>query len=154
MRYIKFLFLLAALAWPLSGPNAAKAGDSEAHKITDGIELYLGVQPAALVSRVHPGAEMHDGVPSGRNFKHVMVAVYDATSGERIEDATVEARVTPLGLATITRPLEPMVIADTITYGNFFNMAIAGQYEIEVAIKRAEVTQPTIFIFPYYHRTH
>jgi hypothetical protein len=36
----------------------------------------------------------------------------------------VEAQVTPLGLATVTRRLDPVVIAGAITYGNYFTMRL------------------------------
>ena len=34
----------------------------------------------------------------------------------------VEARVAEPGLAGVTRRLEPMLIADTVTYGNYFQL--------------------------------
>jgi hypothetical protein len=51
-----------------------------------------------------------------------VAAVFDAATGERVEDAVVEARVAEPGLAGITRRLEPMLIADTVTYGNYFQL--------------------------------
>jgi hypothetical protein len=80
-----------------------------------------------------------------------MAAVFDAVNGKRIEDATVEARVTPLGLATVTRRLDPMVIAGTVTYGNYFTMRGDGPSD------HLSVTPPNrpglLSEFEYEHRT-
>lgn len=46
---------------------------------------------------------MHDGTPTGRHWFHLVAAVFDAESGQRIEDATVEAALTPLGLTSVSR---------------------------------------------------
>jgi hypothetical protein len=145
------------LGWALAAPGAAFADDAWNHRLAAGLEVYLGVTPAALVLRAHPRnhteAEMHDGAPQGAHAQHVMVAIFDAETGERVEDATVEARVTPLGLASVTRPLEPMNVADTVSYGNYFTMRGDGPYQIRIAIDRNGSAPSAIAEFSYQHRT-
>jgi hypothetical protein len=157
LHWTLLLMLLAALVWALPAPGAATAADAGNHKIAQGLSVYLGVLPAALVGRGdmedHPEAEMHDGAPGGGHDQHVMVAVFDAATGERVEDAIVEARVTPLGLAGVRRVLDPMVIADTITYGNYFTMRGDGPYRIAVSVMPAGAPRPVVLEFSYDHRT-
>lgn len=157
MRTLKLRRLLIAIVGSLAAVAVATADVSENPRTAGGVEVFLGVQPAALVSRVHPRehpeAEMHGGSPRGRHLQHVLVALFDAATGERIEEATVEVRLTPPGLATLTRSLEPMVIADTVTYGNYFNMSVDGNYRISVSIRRSEETRPVDVDFTYDHRT-
>jgi hypothetical protein len=54
---------------------------------------------------------------------HLIVSVFDAKTGKRIENATVSARVGELALAPQSKMLEPMQIAGTVTFGNFFTIS-------------------------------
>lgn len=153
MRQIGLLLiLLFGVALPI---EAAMAADDD-YKIVDGLAVYLGVLPAAMIQghpKDHPEEAMHDGIPRSQHAFHVMAAVFDAASGERIEDAKIEARVTPLGLAGVTRPLEPMIIAGTVTYGNYFTMRGDGPYRIAFSITRTQAAKPIVLEFSYDHRT-
>jgi hypothetical protein len=82
-----------------------------------------------------------------------MAAVFDAASGERVENALVEARVAEPGLAGVTRRLEPMLIADTVTYGNYFQLSGDGPYRIDLSITRPCLARPVTVEFTYEHRT-
>jgi hypothetical protein len=140
----------------LSASGGAVAADSVSFKTAGGLTIYLGVLPAAMIqghAKDHPEATMHGGIPRGPHAYHVLAAVFDAESGERIEDATVDARVTPLGLATVTRGLEPMFIAGIVTYGNYFTMRGDGPYQITFSARTPEVVEPVIVEFIYEHRT-
>lgn len=114
--------LLSAVLWLTA---AAPAAHAESRKTAHGLTVYLGVLPAAMIQghdAGHTEAVMHEGVPRGEHAYHVMVAIFDAENGERIEDAVVEAEVIPLGLSHVRRSLESMLIAGTTTYGNYFTM--------------------------------
>jgi hypothetical protein len=151
------LIALAGIAWAFAGTGIAQAHDQWNHAYADGLSVFLGVQPAAMATRTHPRdhpeGEMHEDRPVGRYDQHVFVAVFDAETGERIEDAAAEARAAPLGLGPVTRSLEPMVIADTITYGNFFTMRSEGIHEIRVTVTRGEAARRSVIEFTYDHRT-
>ena len=69
----------------LSSVTTGVAADDN-YKTASGLAVYLGVLPAAMIQghpRGHPEATMHGGVPSGRHSYHIVVAVFDATTGAR-----------------------------------------------------------------------
>src|SRR3990172_12939474 len=97
----------------------AIAADPAQHRIADGIAVYLGVLPAEMIQghgKAHAESGMHGGPRAGEHVYHVMVALFESDTGERIGDAEVRARVSELGLAGSEMPLEPMSIAGTVTY--------------------------------------
>jgi hypothetical protein len=156
MKRNKSFILVCATVLSLAlGLNAAAAADVEGHKTIAGLSVYLGVLPAAMV-RDHSGdrteATMHGGLPRG-HAHHVMAAVFDAKTGERVEDARVKARVSPPGLAGETRALEPMAIAGTITYGNYFTTIGDRQpYRIRLSITLAGTATPVVVEFSHHRR--
>ena len=115
----------------------ALASDTRAAETVDGVTIYLGVVPAAVVRGHHPPdhpeAEMHGGVPD--NGYHVMIALFDETTGDRITDAEVEATVSGEGMAEARKDLDAMVIADAETYGNYFDLTGSGPYDIDLKIR-------------------
>ena len=132
------------MAAPIS--NAVAQADNQ--KIAGGIAVYLGVLPAAMIQghpKDHSEPAMHGGIPRGRGAYHVMAAVFDAENGERIENAKVKARVSPLGLASVMRSLEPMQIAGTVTYGNYFTIRADEPYRILISVVRAGQPAPVAF---------
>jgi hypothetical protein len=163
MRRAKnLLFMLAAtLLWALTAPGDALTAEDGSYKTAGGLAVYLGVLPAAMVQghpKDHAEDAMHGGVPSGRHAVHLMAAVFEAANGARIEDAAVEASVTPIAdaaahVAGVTRRLEPMVIAGTVTYGNYFTMRGDGPYRIVLTISQAEAAKSLILEFSYDHWT-
>jgi hypothetical protein len=97
-------------------------------------------------------ATMHGGLPLCPHAHHVMAAVFDAI-GVRIEDARVMARVSPPGLAGETRALEPMAIAGTITYGNYFTtLGDRHPYRIRLSITLAGTATPVVVEFSHHRR--
>jgi hypothetical protein len=133
---------------------ATAATGSAASRQVDGLVLYFGVLPAAMIQgHTDDSPEEHLGdIPRGPHAYHLTVAVFEAESGARVEDAQVEAQITPLGFAPVRRELEPMQIADTVTYGNFFTLRTEGQYRIEVSILRSGAAGPVVAEFTYVHR--
>lgn len=129
---------------------AAAGGET---KSAGGLTVYLGVVPAEIVKGPGPHSTerpMHGGSPMSRHEHHIVVAVYDSASNARITDATVTAKVSGLGLSGPQKTLEPMKIAETITYGAFFNL-IADLYTIRVTVQRSD-SQPVVLDFEYDHR--
>jgi hypothetical protein len=136
---------------------ALSAGAPENYQVVDGLAIYLGVVPAQIIQEQpsgHPEAMMHGGVPAaGRDSDHVMVALFDAATGRRIEDALVKAAVGELGMGMKWKALEPMQIAGTITYGNYFLMPAQDIYRIQVRIRAPGRPQPVTATFAYHHFT-
>ena len=94
---------------------------------------------------------MHGGIPSRGRRDHVVVALFDDATGRRIEDAEVTVAVMGPGLGSVWTPLEPMRIADMITYGNYFTMPTEGAYRIQVRIRRPGHAQPVEAAFTHRH---
>jgi hypothetical protein len=132
----------------------AMAADRGPSKVVNGIAIYLGVLPSEMIQghpKGHPEAEMHGGIPAGEHRYHILVALFDSSSGRRITDAEVTARVSELGLAGPQKKLEPMVIAGTITYGNYFNLPGWGPYRIRLQIRRPGVSRVIETELEYQH---
>ena len=114
-----------------------------------GLTVYLGVIPAEIVKGHQT---MHGGAARGPHEYHIVAAIFDAASAARISDATVTAKVSGLGLSGSEQALEPMSIANTITFGGFFNLPGPDLYTIRVAVRRPGSQQPAVFDFKYDHR--
>lgn len=153
--YQSFLNGVLAIALAVVA-NVSIAAETGGHnKVVDGVAIYLGVMPAEIVQEhpeAHPERQMHRGTPSSKAYRHVVVALFDSTNGKRITDAQVTAKVAEISLAGSEKKLEPMNIADTITYGNYFPMSGAGPYRITVQIRRPGKTQPIKAVFEYRHQ--
>jgi hypothetical protein len=133
--------------------NPAVAAEGGETKTVGGLTVYLGVVPAELVKGPGPHSTerpMHGGAPRGSHEHHIVVAVFDSATNARIEDATVTAKVSGLGLSGPQKTLEPMKIADTITYGAYFNLT-ADLYTIRVTVQRPGA-QSVVLDFKYDHR--
>jgi hypothetical protein len=92
---------------------------------------------------------MHAGTPHGPHEHHLVVAVFDSASNARIEDATVTTKVSGFGLSGPEKTLEPMKIADSVTYGAYFSLT-ADLYTIKVTVQRAGA-QPVVLNFKCDH---
>ena len=146
--------VLAAILLGAAALQAQPASDGVA--TAGGLTAYLGVMPAEIVKghpSSHPEGAMHDGAPKGAHEYHVVIAIFDAVSGARVSDATVTAKISGLGLSGPEKPLEPMVIADTITYGGFFELPGADLYTVRATIKRSGSQAPVVLDFKYDHRS-
>lgn len=122
--------------WAVFAATLVPAGIAHADKIVDGMKVYYGIVPAGIVAR---SAESHDPNMHGRKrlskgSHHLVVTLVDDSSGQRIEDATVSASVTPLGSASQEKVLESMSINDTTSYGNFFDIP-AGSTPVRIVLK-------------------
>lgn len=64
----------------------------------------------------------------------------------------MRARVEPLGGAAEEKTLEPMQIAGTVTFGNFFRMDADTPYVIHLRIRRSDGTSAEVEVsLPYRH---
>lgn len=185
---------LALFGGGLSG--LAMADDATQSQTVQGLTIYYGIVPAAIVNGhppTHAERTMHGGVPQGQHAEtilkkpghgaaavmvgaaptpkyppapiertmgatsvdgspyHLVVAIFDATTGARLSDATVGAEIFPQNQPGTMVKLEPMRIADTTTYGGFFQAPDAHHYTIRLTIQRAAKRQPVIVTFEYSH---
>lgn len=82
-------------------------------------------------------AEMHGG--GMRGDYHVLVAIDDVVSGQRIEDAEVEVVVSNKDRQSETARLEQMVMDGFPGYGGFIRYNFEEPYSILISFKRASV---------------
>lgn len=128
-RFVALLaFALLALA-PL--PSHAQARLER-----EGVVLYWGLVPAAVVSQKHALDDMHGVVPrDGGEVHHLVVALFDR-EGRRIENAVVRAQLSESGIVDApAKYLTPMSVDGQMSYGQVFSMAKAGPYRFRVFVR-------------------
>ncbi len=135
----RLLTLLATVFMTaLATSHASAASDGENYRVFDDLAVYLGILPAAIARghpKEHPETSMHDGATGGAHQYHMVVALFDARNGARIENAAVTATVSGVGhVGTKTIELQPMAIAATTTYGNFVTLLGTDRYDIQLHI--------------------
>lgn len=147
--------LLGALSMVCGSGGATSAAETDLAKTADGVTVYLGVVPAEIVKGLAAGSRteqpMHGGIPKGPHEYHLVAAIFDATSGNRISDAAVTAEVSGLGLSGGKSRLEPMQISGTTTYGGFVNLPGRDLYTLKLIIERRGAS-PAVMQFRYDHR--
>ncbi len=132
--------LTCALVVFSSATSADHLGQTQT---VNGLDVFLGLVSAEAL-RQHPDRyPYHEQakLPSGKDMYHVMLALFDKDSGERITDAVVKARVAPLALGGPTRPLEPTLVAGALTYCNYFRISPSDTYVIQAEIRRPGVAR-------------
>ena len=142
---------VAALAL-LAVSSTAIAQELHQHTRAGGIDIYYGLLPAEVAARQ---AAQHDATPMHgkprRGDYHLMVGLYDR-DGARIEKAEVRASIAELGMAGTHKPLEPMVVGDTVTFGNHFPMRSPGTYRVTLEIRLPDDARPIEARFDHRHR--
>jgi hypothetical protein len=147
-EWLRLIGLLSVQA--LCGELAEAGNGSYQNK--SGIEAYLGVVPATITKGHDATARdgsMHGGVPEESFDYHIVVALFDAATGERITGASVTAQVSNSGQSGPKKTLEPMWIANTISYGGYFVLNVPGSYTIAVTVRRTSDEQPVTLSFTY-----
>lgn len=140
--------ILLSVTSPVFAQNPSQSATSH------GLTVYFGVVPAEIargVAKGHGETDMHGGQPSRPTTYHLIVAVFNAVNGERIIDAKVTASMTRPGPETPPKPLQPMKIANTVTYGNFFDLPEDGIYRIRLSITRKGSMRPIEIDLTYDH---
>ena len=145
------LLLASGTAQAVYNPDTP---DSSGSIIADGLLIYYAVVPAGMMRqfpRTSPERRMHGGVPHGPHWHHVMVALFDKATNERISDATVRADITDLGFATEKVVLERSAAGGAETYMNYFQFDQSGIYTIELTITPESGGVPVTAEFRYRH---
>lgn len=150
---LKIRLLLSWLALVIAAFTGT-ASATDYYKTAGNVTVYLGVLPSELVqghSPEHPENINHGGAPFAKRSHHVVVAVFDTKDGRRITYAEVTARVGEIGLAPVSKKLEPMTIDKWVSYGNYFAMASPGPYRIDVEVVWPGSSSPVKTSFKYSH---
>jgi hypothetical protein len=157
LKLTKFLMIMAVGLLTLASSGAY--ADQLNRSVTNGsLTVSFGIVPAEKAQSVARGASEpveHASAP-GLSSYHLVVALFDNATGERINDATVKATLTgpkPKSRShTQVKPLQELKVNDTVTYGNFFDMPWPGRYRIDLSITRPDSARPTIVRLTYDHR--
>ena len=147
--------LLLAAAIGIAAP--AGAGVVNAAQTVDSTIVYLGIVPAAL-TRNHRGdvrgTLMHGGT-SDRSIHnvHVMVAVFDRTTGARITNARVRARFMGDRGRRWSVSLQPMTVNGARTFGGYTNLGTDEEPSVSIDVVRQIAGKPRIVTarFEYQH---
>ena len=146
------------LAAALAFAAPAGAGVVDGVRSVDGLTVYLGVVPAA-VTRGHPVGHtertMHGGVAKPTTHDvHLVVAVFNSASGERLRNLGVSARIHDDGRNLGTVRLTPMTVNRVQTYGGYASIGYLDDVMISVDIRRPSRTPRTSVVtaqFAYVH---
>ena len=144
MKSSGFRVFMLGLAWVF-----AVSAFGQSRQERDGVVLYWGVVPAAVVSQEHALADLHGGPPSGGGqIHHLVVALFDAKTGRRIEDAVVRAQLSEVGIVDApAKYLPPMKVNEQMSYGQLFSTVKDGPYDFRVFVKLPDRKQEITFAF-------
>ena len=130
--------LLPALILLVVACLAASYAFAQARQDRDGVTLYWGLVPAAIVESKHAIDDLH-GSPrrDGGHVHHLVVAVFDSANGRRIEDAVVRAQLREPGfMDEAPKHLPQMAVNGQMSYGQWFDtVARSGPYRFRVFVK-------------------
>ena len=103
----------------------------------DGIVLFWGFVPEAIVSAEHSLETMHGVVPAdGGQNHHLVAALFRKADGARIADAVVRAQLHEVGVADgAPKYLTVMTINGQASYGQLFSTAKAEPYRFRVLVR-------------------
>lgn len=124
--------LLAGFVFAL----VASVASAQARQEREGVQLYWGLVPAAVVSQKHALEEMHGAIPKDGGQNHHLVIALFRRDGTRIADAVVRAQLSEVGIVdSPPKYLTAMVIDGQASYGQVFSMAKDGPYRFRAWVK-------------------
>jgi cytochrome c5 len=114
------LYMFYPAGASLKARDAAPAPRGANHKRVGGVDVYLGIAPAARAKGQY----------------QVTISLHDATSNAFIKDAQVEARAANAVSGGQTKKLELLTVNEAPSYGNVFRMEGTDAYTITVRVRR------------------
>lgn len=135
-RACSLLGALSILALTARSPAQARAMRSERLE-NEGVVLYWGLVPEAIVSQQHAIDDLHGGrPPGGGKVNHLVLALFDARTGRRIDDAVIRAQLTETGIVDGPwKYVPPMPINGVGSYGQLFGTVHDGPYRFRILAK-------------------
>jgi hypothetical protein len=135
--------LLVVSAFVVALAACAPRATEGSSQVADGLEFDYGIVPSQTVGQHpsdHPEAGMHGGAPQDRYSYHVTLAVFDAKTRTRIDDAEVTLKLAGPGhgLGVVSMRLEPMAIAGAMTYGGYVDLPKAARYDLTFEVARPD----------------
>lgn len=140
-------------------PSTARVDEAPAsptttnHAAVGGMDIYLGVVSADKL-RDYPEESversMHGGVPSGDEWYHINVSLLESERQMPITDAQVNVRIRDPDTTIRSKRLEPMMISQGGSYGNYFRMRSQEPYRLTVRVQSGD-EPPVEAAFQYQH---
>jgi len=148
---ILYLWLLAAVSLFYTANLYASHGGQ--YKKVDGVSIYLVIMPAEML-RGHPKEHLESSMHlkqriEGRHQHHIMVSLFNAASGTLLKNVIISARVFGENFNGSSRLLELMIVGDTKSYGNFFNVPKQGSYRVGLEIQLKDKGKVINVVFQY-----
>lgn len=114
----------------------------------EGLVLYWGLVPEAIVSQQHAISELHGGRPAGGGkVNHLVLALFDARTGKRIDDAVIRAQLSEPGIVDSAPKYVPqMPINGLNSYGQLFGMVHDGPYRFRISVLAPGYPRETEFV--------
>ena len=107
-RQIDFWCVIAAIVAMLLVQNLITSparSEEPAQRITShGLTVYFGMVPAAIAEGI-AGSSLHGVQPTAAHSQHLIVAIFNSGTGERVTDATVTAKITQPGFEPPEKPV-------------------------------------------------
>lgn len=139
--------IAAAIAYMLSpvvataeAPVAAAGKLGPNDKVIDGMEIHFGAMSADALRKQNAGKDAAGAapraIPSGDSYYYLNISLFDAATRSAIKDAYVEARIADPVMGDQVRVLEPTVLNDTTSYGNYFRLAGKSARTVAVLVRK------------------
>jgi hypothetical protein len=138
-RAAAFGAAVASAVWLL-----ALAQPAHTQRQTSGLLFHYGLVPSEMVlshPQSHEERRMHPG-DARKGRSHLVLAIFDAASGERVAKAEVTVHIALAGGPSTTKVLEPMEIAKQASFGAFVPVGAPGIYKIRFDVKRPGMAGP------------
>lgn len=133
-------YMLNPVPYMAKAPVAAPMKQDPNHQVIDGMEVLFGAVSADTLRKQHPTADresaMHGGIPSGSSYYHLNISLFDTETRNAIRNAHVEIRIADPVMGDQVKTLEPMVVNDKMSYGNYFRLPGSNPYTIAVLIRK------------------
>jgi cytochrome c5 len=152
---------IAYMVNPITTAGAASPPDTSVpegpnHHAVGGVDVYFGITSAEALRAQHPGndveSRMHGSIPRGSGYYHVTISLFDRRTRAPIADADVEATVVGTATRGEIKMLEPMVLNDTVSFGNYLRLPQRKDpYTIAVAIRLPGEPRPVQTKFTFQH---
>lgn len=137
-------------AWLLFALAAVASASAQVQERMEraGLVLYWGLVPEAIVSQQHAIPELHGGRPAGGGkVNHLVLALFDARTGQRIEGAVIRAQLSEPGVVDgPPKYVPPMPINGVNSYGQLFGMVHEGPYRFRISVQVPGQAQETEFM--------
>jgi hypothetical protein len=132
--------LLSAAAFALMVGACQPHASEGPSQVVEGLKLEYGIVPSRT-GQQHPAGHAETLMHGGplQNSYHITLAVFDAKTRARIDDADVTVQLSGPGHpGYVSVPLERMTIAGNTTYGGYLSLPKPARYQLTFEVARRD----------------